>query len=151
MIRFSIVRPEKRNFADCLVVKEKTRVLTLRSPTNRPCDTQTHMKHPQHFLSTVTIYYCDTSTLWWFSTVTFWPKVDKLFVHQKNGRFVTVWHFNPPKFLPTHGCDILSTSDFDILLGFLTLKSLAFEGTVARGFPTLVGCSTICKGTVAWD
>ncbi len=45
--------------------------LTLRPPTNRPCDIPTHTIRPPNILSTVTIFYCDTSTMWHFSTVTF--------------------------------------------------------------------------------
>jgi hypothetical protein len=45
--------------------------LTLRPPTNRPHDILTHTIHPPNILSTVTIFYCDTSTMWHFSTVIF--------------------------------------------------------------------------------
>jgi hypothetical protein len=40
-----------------------TGALTIRSPTKRPRDIPTHMIHPLNIPSTVTIYYCDTSTL----------------------------------------------------------------------------------------
>jgi hypothetical protein len=45
--------------------------LTLRPPTNRPRDISTHTIRPPNILSTVTIFYCDTSTMWHFSTLTF--------------------------------------------------------------------------------
>jgi hypothetical protein len=42
---------------------EANGTLTLRPPTNRPRDIPTHNIRPPNILSTVTIFYCDTSTL----------------------------------------------------------------------------------------
>ncbi len=52
----------------CIVVSG---TLTLRLPTDQPRDIPTHTIRPPNILSTVTIFYCDTSTMWHFSTVTF--------------------------------------------------------------------------------
>jgi hypothetical protein len=45
--------------------------VTLHPPTNRPRDIPTNNIRSQNILSSVTIFYCDTSTMWHFSTVTF--------------------------------------------------------------------------------
>jgi hypothetical protein len=54
-----------------------TGALTLRPPTNWPCNRPTHMKRQQNFLSTVTIYHYDT----FYCDIR--PKVYGLFVHPK--------------------------------------------------------------------
>ncbi len=45
--------------------------LMLHPPKNRPRDFPTHTVRPPNILSTVTIFYCNTLTMWPFSTVTF--------------------------------------------------------------------------------
>jgi hypothetical protein len=42
---------------------KKEGAVTLLPPTNRKRDIPTHTIHPQNILSTVTIFYCDTSTM----------------------------------------------------------------------------------------
>ncbi len=86
----------------------------------------------------MTIFYCDTLTMWHFSTVTFRLCDNFLLWHSvtqwmdcpstpKSGRFVTVWHSDPLKFWPTHGCDILSTSDFDFSRQYLVQVAADFN------------------------
>ncbi len=100
----------KKNWSRALIYG----ALTLRLPTNRPRDLPTHNIRPQNILSTVTIFYCDTLTMWHFSTVTFrlcdifllwhsdWQfstvtfrlKVEGMFVHPKKWtacHTVTLW------------------------------------------------------------
>jgi hypothetical protein len=60
----------ERASAFWILYTNKNGALTLRPPTNWPRNTLSHTKHPQNFLSTMTIYYCDTSNLWQCSTVT---------------------------------------------------------------------------------
>ncbi len=67
--------------------------LTLRPPTNRPRDIPTHTICPQNILSTVTIFYCDTLTMWHFSTVTFWLCYNLLLWHFNHVTFSTVTFF----------------------------------------------------------
>jgi hypothetical protein len=101
--------------------------------TLRPCDI---------FLlchsDSVTIFYCDTSTMLHFSTVTFrlcdnyllWHSVSKWTdcpFTPKGGRFVTLWHSDPLYFWPTHGCDILSTLDFDFYRRCLVQVAANFD------------------------
>jgi hypothetical protein len=62
--------------------------LTIRPPTNRPCDISTHTIRPPDKPSAVTFYYCDIPSQGGRivrppKIVTFWPS--------KFGRFVTVW------------------------------------------------------------
>jgi hypothetical protein len=86
--------------------------LMLRPPPNRPRDIPTHTIHLiclQNILSTVTIFYSDTSTMWHFSTVTFWLCDNFL-----------LWHFDPkwmdylstPKMAVLSQCDILTHCNF---------------------------------------
>jgi hypothetical protein len=78
----------------------------------------------------VTIFYCDIPTQ---SGWTFCPP-------QKMGSLSQC--DNLTHCSTTNGCDILSTSDFYFCCFFaldFTMRFLAFEGTVARGFPPLVG------------
>jgi hypothetical protein len=83
--------------------------LTLRPPTNRPRDIPTHTIHPPNILSTVTIFKCDTSTMWHFSTVTFRLCDNFILQHFDHGTFFycdipTMWQFPTVTLLP---CDIL--------------------------------------------
>jgi hypothetical protein len=83
-----------------------TGTLTLRPPTKRPHDIPTHTICPPNILSTVTIFYCDTATMWHFATVTFrlcdnfllWHSVSKwtgLSVHPKKWMFCHTVTFRP--------------------------------------------------------
>jgi hypothetical protein len=80
----------------------------LRPPTNRPRDIRTHTIRPPNILSTVTIFYCDTSTLWHFSTVTFRLCDNFLLWHFDHVTFCycdipTLWQFSTVTLRP---CDI---------------------------------------------
>ncbi len=82
--------------------------LTLRPPTNRPRDIPTHTICPPNILSTVTIFYCDTSTMWHFSTVTFRLCDNFLLRHFDHVTFCycdipTLWQFSTVTLRP---CDI---------------------------------------------
>ncbi len=70
--------------------------LTLRPPTKRPRNIPTHTICPPNILSTVIIFYCDTLTMWQFSSVTFWLCDNFL-----------LWHFDHVTFFY---CDIPSQS-----------------------------------------
>ncbi len=96
--------------------------LTLRPPTNQPHDIPTHTIRPPNILSTVTIFYCDTLTMWhfllWqFSTATLRPCDIFLLWHSNSVTIFycntsTMWHFSTVTFrlCDNFYCDILSQS-----------------------------------------
>ncbi len=76
---------------------------TIRPPTNWPRDIPTHTIRPPNILSTVTIFYCETSTMWHFSTVTFWLCDNFLLWHLDHVTFfycdiLTLWQFSTVTF-----------------------------------------------------
>jgi hypothetical protein len=79
----------------------------LRPPTNWPCDIPTHAIRPPNILSTVKIFYCNTLTLWHFSTVTFGLCDNFLLWHFDH---VTFFYCDIPTLVTIFYCDILSLS-----------------------------------------
>ncbi len=118
----------------CLGGKQGT--LMLRPPTNRLCNIAIHILHPEKILSTVIIFYCDSSTMWHFSTVTFRLCDNFLWWHFDN---VTFFYFDIPtqsgRIVPppwkvdslSH-CDILTNCNFvqSIAVTFCPLWILTF-------------------------
>ncbi len=78
-------------------------------------------------------YCCKTSTLWHFLLWHSDRKWTDCSPTPKNGWFVTVRHLDPLKFWPTHGCDILSHSDFYFCCVFRLKETLAWDFWLLKG------------------
>ncbi len=94
--------------ASFIIVSPCNRCLDVTSPTNRQRDIPTHTIRPPNILSSVKIFYCDTLTMWHFSTVTFRLCDNFLLRHFDHVTFFycdipTLWQFPTVTLRP---CDI---------------------------------------------
>ncbi len=126
-----------------------TGALTLRPPNNEPRDIPTLTKSPQNFCP---LWQCTTVTLQPsenFFTVTFWPKVDGLFVHLKKWTVCHSVTFHPTVILANPWLWHFIHFWFWFLLGFLPLKRLHHDiSGIWRDCS--IRFSDPCR-TVAWD
>jgi hypothetical protein len=129
----SMTRPQAGNsgFEDSLYTGRSRQVrqfgaLTLRPPTNRPCHIPTHTVRLQNFLSTMTISYCDTSTMWHF----LWWHSNSVTIFHCDIPTQSWWIICPPKIMDSLSqCDILTHCNFGqpMAVTFCPLRTSIFS------------------------
>ncbi len=124
--------------------------LMLRPPRNQPHDIPTHTIRPPNILSTVTIFYCNTSTMWHFSTVTFWLCDNFLLRHFDH---VTFFYCDIPSqsgqiFRPPQKVDHLSHCDIPTHCHFGQPMAVTF----CRFLPTILcpRCRRFWQMMISW-